>query len=310
MVYRLSGDAGVYFVKIATPPDHSKFRYLPYDFLPLLSGERLSYEVCAIQAAAHILPAHSTPEIVAYDRGLGVLVLRDAGGTEGRLLEDVLLDGASLELTEQLGRLVGRLARRSAEVVDIRGADECRARIAKLRYGYLFPALSLARAKPEMRQQVREFYARSVSCEECLTHGDLHARNVIVRGDGSVALIDFEESLKHDLAYDIGVLLASYLLTLARVGPTERAKLLKLAVVLVSAFCREVGLDCNVDSRRTLEQRVRQYAAGAVMDRCIGIAKPTWMSNPLAQSRVKRIAETLFEAPANASLEECIAALE
>jgi hypothetical protein len=91
----------------------------------------IKYVLTDVEAVKGKLEKH------ALEPSLRALVLRDAGGSDGRLLEDVLLSGVSMQTTEQLGCLAGRLARSSAEVAEIRGVDESRARIDCVRHQLL-----------------------------------------------------------------------------------------------------------------------------------------------------------------------------
>lgn len=305
LVYRVSSSEATYFLKITCNPELSQLRYVPNDFLSLMSQDRLALEVDAINMMSKILPAGMVPRIIAYDSTNRLLLMSDVAGPEGAALEDVFPQRINVGVTTTLAHTAAAIARMtntSHTSSAARRRDESSARAAKLKYAYLFPCLSLTKDLPLLREEIRQFHRISTGTDTTLSHGDFHPRNVIVRTDDSVALIDFEESMLHDPAYDVSVLLASYILWSIRELPSV-ARFRRLAIHLLDEFRIATEDRVSGSEWRNFEYRINHYAAGAIMDRAVGINRPDWLRDAASRQKAHSVALGLLTASHEPSIE-------
>ena len=112
--------------------------------------------------------------------------------------------------------------------------------------GLLAPGAN--KAFPELWDEVR---AEMEEHEECLIHGDLWSKNLLVRAGAPVAVVDFEGVCYGDPAFDLGTLIAVALLP-AIEQPALVREALAFTVALLQAWtstCGCEGWSCEVVPR-------------------------------------------------------------
>ncbi|TMQ49668.1 MAG: hypothetical protein E6K73_09585, partial [Candidatus Eisenbacteria bacterium] len=172
----------------------------------------LGLQVARWQAAALVREVHS-PQVLAVDVQRGFLAVEATGGAPAAGLGDVRSETRS-PLAEMLGALyragAGRAPPLPAGALDMlprRGdRDDLEAALRAMR--------DLAAWEPDLETPCRELEsrleaaaARLPACEPCFVHGDLTADQVLA-GEGSIALIDWDEAAVGDPHTDLASLAA------------------------------------------------------------------------------------------------------
>jgi tRNA A-37 threonylcarbamoyl transferase component Bud32 len=299
-LYRITYIDKIFYAKIASAPAATRLRYVPYGYLPLLTPDRLSVEAQALRIMSGILPAGMVPTVIFYDKDTGLLLMSDVAGADGICLEDVFPNRINERITVTLARAVASIATAQGIPAALRGEDESRARAAKMKYGYLFPCLSLVGDNIILRAQIRQFYKTTILYANALSHGDFHTRNIIVRADDTIAVVDLEESMLHDPAYDIAVLAACYVIWSLRQQKLARA-CGDLLHVLLEEFRASLGLAEKDESWTNMQYRINHYIAGAVIGRATGIAR-WWTVDETTLGRIRTVALELLKSPRRATI--------
>jgi aminoglycoside phosphotransferase (APT) family kinase protein len=295
-LYRISCGSRVLYAKRTTAPSQMRLRYVPHDFLLLMTADRLSKEKRAMEACAAIWPTGMVPEIVRFDAQSQTLVMTDVAGPGGMLLEDVFADRINEPITEHLASAASLLALARPTPPPIRYYDDERtARAVKLKYSYLLPCMSLVYADrdAELLADVRNFYRTSVAIASALSHGDFHPRNMVIRTDDSIGIVDYEEAMLHDPVYDVSVLAASYILWSIR-RPDMAGRLEALTLLLLDMFRAALGVSGQSEQGTILDYRIKNYIAGAMMDRSFGISRTEWLKDQDCRDRVKQAAKVFL----------------
>jgi tRNA A-37 threonylcarbamoyl transferase component Bud32 len=178
------------------------------------------------------------PEVLFVDTEEMALGMSDVG--EGRLvLFSVLAEHFELlgEQADMLGRALGCIHGGTRGSGTLRPAME-EGMIRKIIFDGLLA--------PGARQVFPELW-ESVSTEmqahkECLIHGDLWTKNLLVRQGERVALVDFEGVCYGDPAFDLGTLIAAALLP-ALDGPVLVDDALEFSSRLLRAWAAATGSD-------------------------------------------------------------------
>jgi tRNA A-37 threonylcarbamoyl transferase component Bud32 len=148
------------------------------------------------------------PEVLFVDEPAAVLAMSDVG--EGRQVLYSVIDVQFDLLTEQasqLGEAVGLIHGATRGVGSIRPAME-EALVRRIIFDGLLGPGALAifpEHWPTLRAQMQEN-------KECLVHGDLWSKNLLVRKGAPVALVDFEGVTYGDPAFDLATLICVALL--------------------------------------------------------------------------------------------------
>lgn len=133
--------------------------------------------------------------------------------------------------------------------------------------------------------------ARSVQCKEVLCHGDFHPRNIIIRTDGTIGLVDYEEVVVHDTVWDIATLLAHFLLRVCAF-PSSAQRYRSLSALLLRHFFASLTVPLSPQER---EYRIKHYAAGWMMLRIAGLSRAPWITHPQVKQRVRNMSYSLMQ---------------
>ena len=176
------------------------------------------------------------PEVVFVDDEEMALGMSDVG--EGRqVLFSILSERFDLlmEQAEPLGRALGRIHGGTRGGGTPRPAEE-EAIIRRVIFdGLLAPGAQ--QVFPDLWMAVN---AEMQAYKECLIHGDLWSKNLLVRGSEPVALVDFEGVCYGDPAFDLATLIA-----VALVPTLDQTSLLADALVFVSRLLQVWSSSCG-----------------------------------------------------------------
>lgn len=285
-VYRISSPDCVYYLK-RTPADGApKLSACPEDFQVLLNADRLRFEASILDYLSNVVRDDAVPRVVHYSGADRMMLMTDVGGPEGRNLQDVFLERVNESITRGLADLLVSLAAGTwGALATSRGVTlDSRVRQLKLKYYYSDACRSLSLDRQQMIA-IDRFATASADRRVILCHGDCHIANVVIRRDDTVALVDFEEAVVHDITCDIGVLLASYIL-MALAFPGHRDRILRLAGYLLNRFSLGV-----FEHGLTYQDRdVNQYVAGWMLFKIYGFSPIQLHWDTSASEQLRRVA--------------------
>lgn len=202
VVFEQSGSQFKIYLKQAT----GKIKIKRWDF-PI---NRIQYEVIALKKFRQILGEQVVPEVILFDIEKHLLVMSDIRGANGKLLIDEFAEGKiHPETGNSFGNLVGKLHGKTFGTKETIRTFEDENWIKNFIYN--FKTVGAVKFKEvEVKQLIDESEAL---CEKCILGVDFADKNIFVeRGD--VRFCDFEAVFLGDPAFDVGHVLAHYLLQL------------------------------------------------------------------------------------------------
>lgn len=169
---------------------------------------RASAEAAALRLAARYTPA-SVPRVLDEDALRHVLVLQAAPADWRPWKADLLAGRVDVDVARTVGVLVGTWHEHTFGSDDVPSVLRDGVRLEQLR---LEPYLHrTAERLPALADPLLAVAARLRSRSECLVHGDLSPKNVLV-GAGGPWILDFEVAHLGDPAFDVAFLTAHLLL--------------------------------------------------------------------------------------------------
>ncbi|HEX3251195.1 MAG TPA: aminoglycoside phosphotransferase family protein [Pyrinomonadaceae bacterium] len=148
------------------------------------------------------------PEVLFVDREEMALGMSDVG-EDRQVLFGVISQEFDLlgEQAKALGTALGRIHRGTRNAGSFRPPEEEAVLLKVIFDGLLGPGAQ--QVFPEAWDELKN---EMLSHQECLIHGDLWTKNLLVRKGTPVALVDFEGVCYGDPAFDLGTLIAVALL--------------------------------------------------------------------------------------------------
>jgi aminoglycoside phosphotransferase (APT) family kinase protein len=227
------------------------------------------------------------PEVLFVDEDEMALGMTDVG--EGRhVLFELLPGGFELlgEQAEALGRALGTIHRGTRGSGSLRPAEE-EAVIRRIVFdGLLAPGAM--HVFPELWPEV---LAEMQAFRECLIHGDLWSKNLLVRTGEPVAIVDFEGVCYGDPAFDLGTLTA-----VALVPALQRPALILEALAFVTRLLQSWSIACCSEPwyRAVLP---RTFRAAATFLAARGFGPFAYDLNNAAKQRIALLGQALAASP-------------
>jgi aminoglycoside phosphotransferase (APT) family kinase protein len=290
-VFRVRTSKGCFVVKITPDPTLSIMGPLPHDYLALASPDRLNCEVDALRLVGPHVHDDLLPDIEWYDSVGRALVLLDYSGGASVTLNQLpsnLIDHACIRA---LASFVSRLLDLPKDCLSpLRGQRESAARTAKLRHGYLLPVLRFAHHSRDL-VAIRDFFEAAKDIDTHLTHGDFHARNVLVSPAGALCVVDWEEAMMHDPIYDAAIMTASLVLKGVQ-DEVSGGHLPALGATMLRDAVR--GITMDAPGVMPARQRASHYMAGHLLDRLHGLGRDTEIRTDRIRQRLYELAHSLL----------------
>jgi 5-methylthioribose kinase len=199
---------------------------------------RAVVEARALQTYAAITP-DATPTLIDIDAERCAFIMSAAPeGTQ--TWKDQLLAGiVDLGVAGTVGSILGRWHAATRDPDAFSGFED-RTFFDELRVRPFYQAVMAAR--PSMAGAVADHLSRMLSERQVLVHGDFSPKNVLVKPDDGVWLVDFEVAHRGDPAFDVAFLLHHLLLKAIHL-PAHSAALLDSARTALLAYQRVPGTE-------------------------------------------------------------------
>ncbi|HEX7052723.1 MAG TPA: phosphotransferase [Burkholderiales bacterium] len=244
--------------------------------------ERNRYERRWLQAADAAAPG-SAPKVLAWDDARGLFAMEYL---EHPVWKTLLASG---EADPAVARRVGE------SLAAIHGATACRDEVrAQFPTDDIFYAIRLepylvatAARHDDLKETLLALAGRTAATKQCLVHGDVSPKNILVRREGPVFL-DAECAWYGDPAFDLAFCLNHLFLKCVWV-PRARAGFLECFAALASAYLSRVAWEAP----RSLEARAATLLPGLLLGRVDG-KSPVEYLDEAGRARVRALARGLL----------------
>ena len=271
-VYRLVVDDTPFYIKQVIPGGQKYLKVLkvPKDFDFIFNDNRQIYEAKALRIFEKAVGYGIAPHIYYQDVPNKILILSEVPGPEAKLFEDIIDKEINLQVSKKLAEIAAKLVNNTySKVKPLRSlSGDRKVKFTKLKYQCLEVYSKL---KPDIKKLFKDEQTKlvkeSMKIDKVLVHGDYHPRNILIDG-AKVGTVDLEEAHLGDPAFDIGILLGSYLL---RAEYHRNIKKIAIEAVLkmTDIFMNKVKIPGD---KHRLEERVKKHAAGLMLARIDGFS--------------------------------------
>jgi 5-methylthioribose kinase len=286
-VFRVRTDKGIFFLKQAL--SKAKAGSALGTELHSISSQRLEYEKKCIAEISAILPdGTKIPTVHHYDPASHILILSDVSGNGGKLLESVLLEGLfDVSTASAVGQFLGVMHRRTWGVQNyIRGCHR-NDRNNWVRFlNMRTKGISGERISPEILKALEHLYKQSHRhhSHDVLIWMDCCPKNVIVRNDRKIGVLDFEiASWIGDPAYDLGFFIGHYLIHAMQKNAPVKA--LQAIAGSIQAYRNE---DDGMIFRGGMMTRVLKFAAATILYRMAGASRLNYIEPQSVQQFIQK----------------------
>ncbi|MBZ9577586.1 phosphotransferase [Patescibacteria group bacterium] len=297
-VLRLVVDGTPFYIKQAVPGSKKYLIVLdieiPIDFDHIFSDERQIYEAKALRIFEKVIGYGIAPHIYYHDVRNMVLVLSEVLTPKANLFENVIDKEINLDASKKLAEIAAELVNNTyGKVKPLRStAGDKKTKFIKLKYQCLEVYSKLdSRSKKLVKEAQTELVKESMKINKVLVHGDYHPRNILVEGP-KVGTCDLEEAHLGDPAFDIGILLGSYLLRIEYHKNIRNAGI-KAVLAMIKTFMDKINVPEN---KNKLENRIKKHMGGLMLCRVDGFsgAWTKWFKKESAKKSMRKNATQLI----------------
>ena len=295
-VYRIVVDGTPFYIKQAIPGAQKYLKILkaPADFNFIFNDKRQLAEAKALRIFEQAVGCGIAPHIYYHDTKNMIMVISAVGGQKAKLFEDTISQEISLFASEKLAEIAAKLVNNTyGKIKPLRSisADK-KIKYTKLKYQCLEVYNNLDHhLKNFVKKAQLKLVEESMKIDKVLVHGDYHPRNILVN-NLRVATVDLEEAHLGDPAFDIGILLGSYLLR-AEYHKKIRKKAIKSVLNMTKIFFDKVNIP---EDKHKLEERIKKHAGGLMLCRIDGISSrwTQWIKRESAKKSIRTHASSLI----------------
>lgn len=196
-IFRVTANRGSIYLKVVT--DTPKLMKIP------LPKERVFFEATAIQKFGELCGSSVVvPDVLFVDQEAYAFGMSDVGRGR-RVLMEVIDEQYSLLVAQAvpLGTALGKVHSSSRGSLPFRPEQQ-----ERMLDGVIIDGLLAPGAKTLFEDHWPGIAAQMRAHRECLIHGDLWAKNLLVSSRAKPSIVDFEGCSIGDPAFDVGTLLA------------------------------------------------------------------------------------------------------
>ena len=206
------------------------------------------------------------PRIINFDRERNAFLMLEADGDKP--LIDFLSDGripnaVLVQLPRALASLHQTTYRKFSQDPSYRNRDF---RDFKLKLQYDDIASLLNEKESDIVLKCKEHYQ---NCLDCITHGDINSRNILV-GEQTIGIIDFEQSHLGAPAYDLAYILSEIFISLECFGGKNASN------YVISQFLDNYFEYFHAADRDEVETEITTHLAVQTLYRFWGPSRDSW----------------------------------
>ncbi len=295
-VYRLVVDDEPFYLKQAIPgtAKYLKIFKVSKEFNYIFNDERQTYEAKALRIFEKAVGYGIAPHIYYHDVKNKALILSEVLSPKAKLFEDIIHREINLKASKNLAEIVAELVNNTyGKIKPLRSAsgDE-RIKLVKLRFQCLDVYSRLdSKSKRLVKETQTKLVQESMRVNKVLVHGDYHPRNILVEGS-KVGTVDLEEAHLGDPAFDIGILLGSYLLR-ADYHKNIRKIAAKSIIEMMKIFMNKVKIAAD---KKKLEDRIKKHAGGLMLSRLDGFSSKwtNWIKQESGKESIRKHATQII----------------
>lgn len=298
-VFRLVVDGEPFYLKQTLPNDRKYLRILktkiPKDINKyLFSDERQIYEAKALKIFEKAAGRGIAPHVYYHDVKNKVLMLSEVLSPKAKLFENIISKEIDLKASKNLAEIAAKLVNNTyGKIKQLRpGGGDKKVKSVKLKYQCVEVYQKLdSQTKKLAKEAQTNLVKESVKINKVLVHGDYHPRNILIE-DSKVGTIDLEEAHLGDPAFDIGILLGSYLL---RIDYYKKIRNIGIRAVLemIKIFMDKINIP---EDKNRLESRIKKHMGGFMLFRIDGLSSEwtEWFKRESAKKSVRKNATQLI----------------
>ncbi|MFC1891276.1 phosphotransferase family protein [Thermodesulfobacteriota bacterium] len=267
-LYRVSTSEGVIFFKQGL--EEPKRNYILSGVFSENSTFCLECEKNSLEMLHGYFPNDiKVPEVLNFDRKNNVLILTDAGGTEGTNLQEILLEGSfNNSIAEKIGRFLGISHRITADNAgNLRGSffndmSHWQTMLQARTTDVISEDLS---SEVKAGLQGLAYDSLNTHTLPVLINMDCCPKNILQNEDGNIGIIDFELACGlGDPAYDVGFCLGHYWIFAILNNCPQNAETAHKE--LMKGYLKEMK---RVEPEE-IENRIIQFAGATILYRIFG----------------------------------------
>jgi 5-methylthioribose kinase len=251
--------------------------------------ERNLYEVEWLKVAGQIAPG-SVPEVLAHDPASGSFAMSYLEPASHPVWKGLLRDGqVDIGFTAAVGRTIGEIHQATSDDVSLRSRFATDRIFHPIRLEPYLEATALQH--PGVADRLHELSRRTLATKQCLVHGDVSPKNILVGPTGPVFL-DAECAWYGDPAFDLAFCL-NHLLLKCVWNRAASPALLNAFEALGKAYLSQV----RWTSRRELEARAAQILPALFLARVDGKSPVEYITSEPDKDLVRSTALPLIKNP-------------
>ena len=257
-----------------------------------LPPERVLMEKKALELIRKRTHSQSIPKIIFFDENKSLLAM-EAVAPSFRLLTYELLQGkVNYGLVKNLANFYASLHNATYAHISLKTEFYSKELFKKSKIGCYHEELYRSLADKNIQRQIKETITKSYRNEIALIHGDAQPKNILVKGD-KFYILDWEVAHYGDPAYDLGCLMAHYLLSGIINFPLRSHY-----YTAIELFFREYERKCNF---KKIFPKVLlnafQHFAPILFGRVVGTYKILFINKKTRLCTLKIVGRLLRESP-------------
>ena len=297
-VLRVETSGGVVFFKQYLDDVPNPTYNLPK--IPASARAQLACDVQRIAAdATRSLGQDVVPEIIHFDDARCAFLMAKAAG-ERPLIDDLSAGQRPAAFVARLPQALAMLHQATYHRF-APGSGYANTAFRDFKLGLQYDDVA-RKLDPEEAAAVIRCKERYQQRAECITHGDLNSRNIII-GSDTIGVIDFEQAHLGAPAYDLAYILCEVLISLETAGAGKDAP------AVFGEFLDHYFAWFDAATRASVESEVTQHLAIQTLYRFWGPSRGSWTFyvDDASRTRLLARARTLLMAqgPVSELLEEC-----